>query len=151
MLRRSLKCSGKRTWTGSIISTNESALKCNGHGLSVSCLKWPLVVALARESPHLVSNYESQCHPFKFRYQDGDAKAIRVHNEDSLTFFLIYNHVDPSPPPSWRMAFIIILEVVATNILNTCKVQLHCDTCRFGYPFLQALPNATQIISQAFQ
>ena len=28
----------KRTWTGFTFSTNESALKCNGHGLSVSCV-----------------------------------------------------------------------------------------------------------------
>jgi hypothetical protein len=31
----------KRTRTGSAFSTNESAWSVNGHGLSVSCVKWP--------------------------------------------------------------------------------------------------------------
>ena len=35
------KRSVKRTWTGSAFSTNESAWSVNGHGLSVSCVKWP--------------------------------------------------------------------------------------------------------------
>ena len=35
----SLEHSVKRTWTGSAFNTNES-LKCNGHGLSVSRVKW---------------------------------------------------------------------------------------------------------------
>ena len=34
-------CDATRTWTGSAFSTNERCLKCNGHGFSVSCVKWP--------------------------------------------------------------------------------------------------------------
>ena len=41
ILRWSLKRSVKQTWTGSAFSTNESALKCIGHMLSASCVKWP--------------------------------------------------------------------------------------------------------------
>ena len=45
ILRWSLKCTSvKRNWTGSAFSTNE-CLKCKGHGLSVSCVKWPLTSA----------------------------------------------------------------------------------------------------------
>jgi hypothetical protein len=40
LLCRSLKRSGNRTWTAPPFSTNER-LKLIGHGLSVSCLKWP--------------------------------------------------------------------------------------------------------------
>jgi hypothetical protein len=43
ILRWSLKRSivKQRTWTSSAFSTNESACRGNGHGLSVSCGKWP--------------------------------------------------------------------------------------------------------------
>ena len=44
ILRWSLKSSVTlRTWTGSAVSTNESAWSGNGHGSSVSCVKWPWV------------------------------------------------------------------------------------------------------------
>ena len=36
-----LKRSVKRTWTSSAFSTRWECLKCNGHGLSVSCVMWP--------------------------------------------------------------------------------------------------------------
>ena len=42
VLRWSLKHSVKQTWTAPAFSTNESAWKSNGHGHSVSCVKWPL-------------------------------------------------------------------------------------------------------------
>ena len=47
-LRWSLKRSMKeRTWTGSFAFFHQwECLKCSGHGLSVSCVKWPLVPKL---------------------------------------------------------------------------------------------------------